>query len=75
MIIPSYLQDNLNVEDLKPSPSVALVKILVMDENDNVPKFQQTHYYAGKLFIPGFLLLSVRMHFFLGPNKPYGFED
>lgn len=29
-------------------PSITVVKIKVLDENDNEPKFQEKVYYAGK---------------------------
>lgn len=32
--------------------SVTTVKIKILDENDNEPKFQQKIYYAGIIFIP-----------------------
>uniref|UniRef100_A0A0A9XXM0 Cadherin-87A n=1 Tax=Lygus hesperus TaxID=30085 RepID=A0A0A9XXM0_LYGHE len=46
---PDYYaaKDNLEVQDLKPSSSIAKVEIIVMDENDNAPRFQPNQYYAG----------------------------
>ncbi|XP_014253016.1 cadherin-87A [Cimex lectularius] len=46
---PDYYlaKDNIDLKDLKPSESLAHVKVIVTDENDNAPEFKTSQYYAG----------------------------
>lgn len=42
-----YSAKDKNLRTLKGSPSVAHVRIVVLDENDNAPVFERNEYHAG----------------------------